>query len=202
MIEYAICSSFSWSWQHGECLCPRVNGNFITNDIKKTIMQSKECTNIRARPSRATHIPLPSLCVTHLFFISISVIKWLRISYAQFTVRQVRKSEDIETWIPACTVLPKAKIIAKICNLINLIIGVDYKAFWKFSYWSDNFSVFFLNREYCHNSSAKRNTLSYIPFISNHMFGINWYFLQYAHSSIELVNCNQKLIVWVNISFR
>ena len=46
-------------------------------------MQSKECTNIRARPSRATHIPLPSLCVTHLFFISISVIKWLRISYTQ-----------------------------------------------------------------------------------------------------------------------
>ena len=154
---------------------------------KKTIMQSKECTNIRARPSRATHIPLPSLCVTHLFFISISVIKWLRISYAQFTVRQVRKSEDIETWIPACTVLPKAKIIAKRCNLINLIIGVDYKAFWKFSYWSDNFSVFFLNREYCHNSSAKQNTLSYIPFISNHMFGINWFFFQYAHFSIENV---------------
>ena len=50
---------------------------------KKTIMQSKECTNIRARPSRATHIPLPSLCVTHLFFISIFVIKWLRISYTQ-----------------------------------------------------------------------------------------------------------------------
>ena len=121
------------------------------------------------------------------FFISIFVIKWLRISYAQFTVRQVRKSEDIETWIPACTVLPKAKIIAKRCNLINLIIGVDYKAFWKFSYWSDNFSEFFLNREYCHNSSAKQNTLSYIPFISNHMFGINWYFLQCAHSSIETV---------------
>ena len=80
-----------------------------------------------------SHTFVQYLCCTFVFFsLPTFVRNGFAFSYTNSTVRQVRKPEDIETWIPTCTMLPKAKIIVRICNIINSIIGVDYKAFCSF----------------------------------------------------------------------